>query len=378
MIPFNKTYSSGRELLYIEEVIRSGKTGAGGDYSHRCVEYFEKKYGFIKCFLTNSCTAALEVAALLCQLEKDDEVIIPSYSYVTSANAFALFGAKPVFADSNFDNPNIDHDKIESLVTSKTKAIIVMHYGGISCNMKKIMDIAERNHLFVIEDNASGIDSYYQKRPLGSIGQFGAVSFHETKNISAGEAGLLIVNDEKYISSAEMIIEKGTNKMDFIRGLKNKYEWTTIGSSFAPSEITAACLFAQLENMDVVQNKRKSIWQRYYDKLKPLSAKAYFKLPSIPDYATNNGHLFYLVCINYDVRNKLLDFLKQNMIQATFHYLSLHKSPYYRNEHIVENLPMSDLYSENLIRLPLYYDLSDDEIDYITGKIGEFVSLYQF
>ena len=292
MIPFNKPYLSGKETDYIREAVLSGKISGDGLFTKRCHDFFEQKYGFKKVLLTTSCTDALEMAAILIDIQPGDEVIMPSYTFVSTANAFVLRGARIVFADSNKDNPNIDTDLIETLITPKTKAIVPIHYAGIACDMDKIMSLAEKYKLFVVEDAAQAIDSYFKDRPLGSIGHLAAFSFHETKNIISGEGGILIINDKRFIERAEIIREKGTNRSAFFRGEVNKYEWVDIGSSFLPSDIIAAFLFAQLENLNDIQEKRKQIWQTYHNNLKPLEYEGKIRLPHIPYFSTYNAHMF--------------------------------------------------------------------------------------
>lgn len=312
----------------------------------------------------------------MCNINPGDEVIVPSYTFVSSALAFVRERAKIVFADSCAGNPNIDPDKLEELITPKTKAIVAVHYAGIACDMDKIMDIAHRHGILVVEDNAQGLDSFYKGRPLGSIGDLGCISFHETKNITAGgEGGLLTVNDIQYARRAEIIWEKGTNRAEFFRGMVNKYGWVDTGSSFLPSEVNAAFLLAQLEELDTIQNRRKMLWGIYHEELTPLAAKRYFTLPDIPEYATNNAHMFYIVCRNIDERSALISFLKDNGIQACFHYLALHRSEYYTT-HYTERpeLPNCDRFADCLVRMPMYYELKEDEVKYITGKIKDFYS----
>jgi len=295
------------------------------------------------------------MAAILINIEPGDEVIIPSYTFVSTANAFVLRGAKIVFADSYENNPNIDATKIEALITSKTKAIVPVHYAGVACDMDLIMDIANRHNLFVIEDAAQAIDSYYKGGPLGSIGHLAAFSFHETKNIISGEGGLLAINDSQFIERAEIIWEKGTNRAAFWRGEVDKYNWVDIGSSFLPSEIVAAFLWAQLENLDNIQTKRKEIWKLYFDGLK---VNPYCQMPSIPDYATNNAHMFYLVCKSLKERNDLISELKEKSIAAVFHYISLHESPYFKGKYEGDKLINCDNYSNCIIRLPMFFELN--------------------
>ena len=376
MINFNKPHLTGKEAHYMYQAVFNCKLSGNGDFTKKCQSFFEQRYGYKKAILTTSGSDALEMAAILCNINPGDEVIVPSYTFVSSALAFVRERAKIVFADSCANNPNIDPDKLEELITPKTKAIVVVHYAGIACDMDKIMDIAHRHGVLVVEDNAQGLDSFYKGRPLGSIGDLGCISFHETKNITAGgEGGLLIVNDEKYTRRAEIIWEKGTNRAEFFRGMVNKYGWVDTGSSFLPSEVNAAFLLAQLEELDTIQNRRKMLWDIYHEELAPLAVKGYFTLPDIPGYATNNAHMFYIVCRNIDERSALISFLKDNGIQACFHYLALHRSEYYTT-HYTERpeLPNCDRFADCLVRMPMYYELKEDEVKYITDKIKAFYS----
>ncbi len=376
MINFNKPHLTGKEAHYMYQAVFNCKLSGNGDFTKKCQSFFEQRYGYKKAILTTSGSDALEMAAILCNINPDDEVIVPSYTFVSSALAFVRERAKIVFADSCANNPNIDPDKLEGLITPKTKAIVVVHYAGIACDMDKIMDIAHRHGILVVEDNAQGLDSFYKGRPLGSIGDLGCISFHETKNITAGgEGGLLTVNDIQYARRAEIIWEKGTNRAEFFRGMVNKYGWVDTGSSFLPSEVNAAFLLAQLEELDTIQNRRKMLWGIYHEELAPLAAKGYFSLPDIPEYATNNAHMFYIVCRNIDERSTLISFLKDNGIQACFHYLALHRSEYYTT-HYTERpeLPNCDRFADCLVRMPMYYELKEDEVKYITDKIKDFYS----
>ena len=366
MIDFNRPHLTGNELKYIQQaVVDNLKISGNGEFTKKCQHFFEERYGFKKCLLTTSCTDALEMAAILCDIQPGDEVIVPSYTFVSSALAFVRAGAKIVFADSMERSPNIDAERIEDLITPKTKAIVPVHYAGVACDMDRIMEIADRHELLVVEDAAQAIDSFYKGRPLGGIGHLAAFSFHETKNIISGEGGLLVINDERFVRRAEILWEKGTNRAEFFRGEVNKYGWCDTGSSFLPSEIIAAFLWAQLEELDTIQNKRKALWNRYYSCLKPLADKGLFRLPDIPDYATNNAHMFYLVCHSLEERSALIKRLKENDIQAVFHYLSLHSSPYYQARHDGRELPICDRYSDCLVRLPLFYDLDIETVDVI-------------
>ena len=374
MIPFNKPYLTGKEAHYMYQAVYTGKLSGNGVFTKKCQQFFEEKYGFKKTIMTTSGTDALEMAAILCDVKPGDEVIVPSYTFVSSALAFVRQGAKIVFADSCENNPNIDADKLEALITEKTKVIVPVHYAGVACDMDKIMEIAERHGILVVEDAAQAIDSYYKGKPLGGIGHFGCFSFHETKNVtSGGEGGLLTVNDDRFIRRAEIIWEKGTNRAEFFRGMVNKYGWVDTGSSFLPAEINSAFLLAQLENLDAIQQRRKAIWQQYYNGLKPLADKGLFKMPDIPNYATNNAHMFYFVCRSLEERTQLLAYLKENGVLAVFHYLSLHLSGYYK-EHSDEIpiLPNCDRFADCLVRLPMFYELGDEEVSQIIGKITQF------
>ena len=377
MIPFNKPYLTGRETEYIQDAVNTGKLSGNGKYTQLCQNFLSEKYGFGKCLLTTSCTDALEMAAILINIQPGDEVIMPSYTFVSTANAFVLRGAKIVFADSRGDHPNMDEESIEKLITKRTKAIVPVHYAGVACDMDKIMDLAVKHNIFVIEDAAQAIDSYFldkngNKRALGSIGHLAAFSFHETKNIISGEGGMLAINDLKFADRAEIIWEKGTNRSAFFRGETNKYGWVDVGSSFLPSEIVAAFLWAQLENLDDIQNKRKIIWNRYFDGLKDLADQNFLSLPEIPHNATNNAHMFYVTCRSYEDRAALITFLKENNIMSVFHYLSLHSSPYYMDKHDGRNLINSDRLTDSLLRLPLFYELSDENMDLILSLIIKF------
>ena len=379
MTPFNKPYLTSKEMQYIEDAVKSGKISGNGLFTKKCQEFFEKEFGFKKTLLTTSCTDALEMAAILADIKEGDEVIVPSFTFVSTALAFIRQGADIVFTDSYPNNPNIDADQIEALITEKTKAIVVVHYAGVACDMDKIMSIANKHGIIVIEDAAQAIDSYYifkdgTKKALGSIGHLSAFSFHETKNIISGEGGMLCINDNRFIQRAEIIWEKGTNRSQFFRGEVDKYSWVDTGSSFLPSEIISAFLWAQIENMKDIQDKRIKIWNRYYEGLssfEPVSIKKP-KLPLVPEYATNNAHMFYLVCDNVDDRTKFIQHLKDKGILSVFHYLSLHKSSYYEKYSTRKSeLPNSDMFSDCLVRLPLFYELTDEQVEYIINTIKE-------
>jgi dTDP-4-amino-4,6-dideoxygalactose transaminase len=377
LIPFNKPFLTGKETHYIYEAVNSGKLSGNGIFTKKCQQFFEEQYGFKKTLLTTSCTDALEMAAMLANIKPGDEVIIPSYTFVSTALAFVRQGAKIIFADSGVNNPNIDVDLIEPLITKFTKAIVPVHYAGIACNMDKIMELANKYNLIVIEDAAQAIDSYFvnkngEKKALGSIGHLAAFSFHETKNIISGEGGMLAINDDRFIDRAEVIWEKGTNRSQFFRGEVNKYGWVDTGSSFLPSEVIAAFLWAQLENLSLIQSKRINIWNNYHKGLKKLNDDNKIQVPYIPEFATNNAHMYYIVVKNIEVRDALIVFLKEKQIMPVFHYLSLHLSQYYHDKHDGRSLHESDRYSDCLLRLPFYYDLKEEQVIQIVAYINEF------
>jgi dTDP-4-amino-4,6-dideoxygalactose transaminase len=379
IMPFNKPYLTGDELKYISKAVESGKISGNGIYTNKCQEWFEKVYGFNKCLLTTSCTDALEMCSILLNIKEGDEVIVPSFTFVSSALAFVRDGANIIFADSNELNPNIDAEKIESLITHRTKAIVVVHYAGISCDMDRIMEIANKYNIIVIEDAAQAIDSFYLgnkrgtsllgNKPLGGIGHLAAFSFHETKNIIAGEGGMLVINDDRFIKRAEVIWEKGTNRSEFFRGEVNKYGWKDTGSSFLPSELISAFLFAQIEKLELIQNKRKKLWDKYYSLLSPVADEIGIRLPHLPDYATNNGHMFYILLNSIEERSEIINKLKEHKIMSVFHYLSLHASEYYTDKYIGESLSNSDHFSDVLLRLPLFFELEEEDIVRITSII---------
>ena len=366
--PFNKPHLTGNELSYIEEAVKTGKISGNGIFTQKCHGFFQSKYGFAKCLLTTSCTDALEMAAILLDIKPGDEVIMPSFTFVSTANAFVLRGAKIIFVDSRIDHPGMDENKVEELITDKTKVIVVVHYAGVASDMDIIMDIANRNGLFVVEDAAQAIDSFYKGKPLGSMGHLAAFSFHETKNIQCGEGGMLAINDPQFEKRAEIIWEKGTNRSAFFRGEIDKYGWVDVGSSFLPSEVTAAFLYAQLEHLEEIQSKRKQIWNRYFEILSE-GANGCFEVPTIPGFATNNAHMFYILFPDTDSRQRTIQKLKEKGIMSVFHYLSLHKSNFYQTIHGERELPISDQYSETLLRLPFYFQLGLDEVELISQTI---------
>jgi len=372
MIPFNKPYMTGRELDYIRQAVDSGKISGDGLFTRKCHAWLEQRLAGGRAFLTSSCTDALEAAALLCDLQPGDEVIMPSFTFVSTANAFALRGARIRFVDSCADHPNMDANFIKELITDRTRAIVPVHYAGMACDMGRVADIAHRHGLFVIEDAAQAIDSYYCGRALGTFGNIAAFSFHETKNVISGEGGALHINDSRLVNRAEIVREKGTNRSSFFRGEVDKYGWVDVGSSYLPSDITAAFLYAQLEACDTIQARRLEIWEGYRGRLADIEAAGDLLLPRVPDYATNNGHMFYLVCSSLDVRTKLIERLRAAGIMAVFHYQSLHNSQYYAQKHDGRALPNADRYTDCLLRLPLYYELTDVQVENISEVVREF------
>jgi len=364
MIPFNKPYLHGRELVYIAEAVASGKIAGDGTFSHRCHEFFENRYGIKKALLTTSCTDALEMCALLLDLKEGDEVILPSFTFVSTANAFAMHGARLVFADCCADNPNISAGDIARLITPRTRAIVVVHYAGVACDMRRILALAGKFGITVIEDAAHSVEAFFDAQHLGTLGALSAFSFHETKNIISGEGGMLAINDERYIRRAEIIREKGTNRSAFFRGEVDKYNWVDVGSSYLPSDIIAAYLYAQLEVVDVIQAKRIAIWNKYNSAFSALVDKG-IGLPDISSWASNNAHMYYLLMPDLAVRSAFIAELKINGILAVFHYQPLHLSPFFKGAESAAPLPHCVRFSETLVRLPLFYELSDQQVDYI-------------
>jgi dTDP-4-amino-4,6-dideoxygalactose transaminase len=374
LISFNKPFLTGKETSYLREAVKMGKISGNGEFSKKCQYFLANNLKSKKTLLTTSCTDALEMTAILGNIQPGDEVIMPAYTFVSTANAFILRGAKVVFVDSREDHPGMDEDRIEEVINEKTKAIVPVHYAGVACDMDKILAIAKKYNLMVIEDAAQAIDSFYKGKPLGSIGELGCFSFHETKNIQCGEGGLLSINNSKFKERSEIIWEKGTNRSAFWRGEVDKYNWVDIGSSFLPSEITAAFLYAQLEELENIQNKRKAIWNQYNDGLSSLKNNG-VGLPNVPKYATNNAHMFYLVCRSKDERTQLIEHLKQSNINAVFHYICLHDSPYYKNKHDGREMTNAKIYEECLIRLPLWVNMTDKQVNYVKQKVLEFYKI---
>lgn len=365
-IPFNKFHQTGKELLYISQSLEMSSISGNGFFSKKCQRFFQEKYAFNHNLLTTSCTDALEMTGILADIKEGDEVIIPSFTFVSTANAFALRGAKIVFADSKQTHPCIDETLLEELITERTKAIIIVHYAGVSCNMQSIISICKKYNILLIEDAAQAIDSYYlnngKKIPLGSIGDMSTFSFHETKNISSGEGGLLVINNNSFKERSYIIWEKGTNRHAFFKGEVDKYGWVDIGSSFLPSEILAAFLYAQLESLDQIQKRRLEIWHYYFEELKKWAENKNIELPFIPDYSTNNAHMFYLVCETKNQREDIIGNLKKAGVNAVFHYQSLHSSSFFKTQHDGRQLICADKFSDNLLRLPLYVDVNENRV----------------
>lgn len=387
-IAFNRPFLTGNEINYINDVLSGGKICGNGVYTQKCQNFFKERLGSIKCLLTTSCTDALEMCAMLADIKPGDEVIVPSYTFVSTALAFTRQGARVIFADSLTSHPCVDPESVERLITPKTKAVVVVHYAGVACDMDVFKRIAREHNLLLIEDAAQAVDSYYLSKddiskkdvskedagkegcPLGSIGDLAAFSFHETKNIQCGEGGLLSINNPSLVRRAEILWEKGTNRAEFFRGEINKYGWVDTGSSFLPNEYTAAFLWAQLEQMTQIQQWRKELWNRYYNN---LFGKTPLKMPFLPDYATNNAHMFYVTTQTPAERTALIQHLKDNGINAVFHYLSLHKSKFAVDNGMGgANLPMADYYTDCLVRLPLFGALTGQEVDYVTKSIIDF------
>lgn len=369
---FNRPYVAGNEARYVQQVLATRKFSGDGPFTRRCEEFFETEYGFGKALLTTSCTDALEMAALLLGIQPGDEVIMPSYTFVSTANAFALRGAKIVFADSCTEHPNIDPQQVEALLTPKTKAIVAVHYAGMACDMDALGKIAAQSGVPIVEDAAHAIDATYKGKPLGATGAIGTMSFHETKNITCGEGGLISVNHEAFRKKAEIIREKGTNRKAFFRGETDRYNWVELGSSFLPSEFSAAILAAQLDELANIQQQRVALWNRYHDNLSSLAKEGLIGIPHVPEGASVNGHLYYILCPSLEERTALTKHLAQHGIDAVFHYLSLHSSPYFSKQHDGRMLPNSDRFMYGLLRLPMYSELSLSDVDRVCETIRQF------
>jgi TDP-4-keto-6-deoxy-D-glucose transaminase len=371
-IPFNKPYFTGGEVEYIRQAFEANHTAGNGAFTRRCQEFFERRYGFHKCLLTQSCTDALEMCALLARIRPGDEVIVPSYTFVSTANAFVLQGARIRFCDSEPGSPHLDPSALESLIGPSTRAIVVVHYGGVAANMRPIVELARKHGLVLIEDAAQAIESSFDGRPLGGIGDLATFSFHETKNIICGEGGMLVINNPEYAARAEILWEKGTNRSAFFRGEVDKYRWVDVGSSFLPSELTAAALWAQLEQLEPIQARRVAAWSAYHEILEPASKRFGFDVPSIRTGATANGHLYYLVCRSCEERTVLIQDLDRQGINAVFHYQALHQSPYQARFHEEMPLPHAERYSDCLLRLPLFAELEEDRARVVARAVLDF------
>ncbi len=376
MIPYNKPPFTGNEFIYMQNALAKGKISGDGVYTKRCHEWLEKTLGVNKALLTTSCTHALEIAAILLEIKAGDEVIAPSYTFVSTVNAFVLRGAKIKFVDIHPDTMNIDESLIEAAINEKTKAIIIVHYAGVACNMDKIQALTQKYNIPLIEDAAQAILSTYKDKYLGTFGDIATLSFHETKNLSMGEGGAILINNPKYIERAEIIREKGTDRSKFFRGEVDKYTWVDMGSSYLPSDLNAAYLWAQLEQADQIINYRVNVWYKYYSKLQELASQNYFTMPSIPDSCKHNGHIFFIKLPSLEVRQKLIEFLKNTGILAIFHYVPLHSSTAGKlYSRFVGNDTYTTKESERILRLPLYYGITNNEIDYIIMQITTFFSM---
>ena len=372
-IPFNKPFLVGKELYYIAQAVMGGRLSGNGPFTRKCHAWLEERLGVGKALLTHSCTSALEMAALLCDLKPGDEVIMPSFTFVSTANAFALFGAKPVFVDIRPDTLNLNEDLIEKAITEKTRVIVPVHYAGVPCEMDRIIAIARKHGLRVVEDAAQALLSDYHGRKLGSIGDMAALSFHETKNIISGEGGALLMNDPALSGRAEILWEKGTNRSQFFRGEVDKYTWVDVGSSYLPSELIAAFLWAQLEEADKIIAKRRRIFQKYMERFAGLAARGVFKVPFVAEGASENGHLFYLLLESVEKRDELMAYLRRAGIYSVFHYVPLHSSPAgQRLGRVGSSMQWTDDLSGRLLRLPLYYDMNDEEQDRVIESVHSF------
>ena len=374
MIPFNIPPYVGKELEYVKEAMeKNHKICGDGPFTKKCNEWMENKFNVKKVLLTTSCTHATEMTAILTDIKEGDEVIAPSFTFVSTVNPFVLRGAKIVFIDINPKTMNMDENLIEAAITEKTKAILPVHYAGVACNMDKIMEIAKKHKLIVIEDAAQGVMSEYKGKPLGTIGEYGCFSFHETKNYSMGEGGALLINNKENIEKAEIIREKGTNRSRFFRGQVDKYTWVDKGSSYLPSELNAAYLYAQLENADIIYNDRMNTWNKYKELLQELADKNLIELQYIPEECKHNAHMFYIKCKDLDERTNLINFLKENNVNAVFHYIPLHSAEAglkFGRFHGEDKYTTKE--SERLLRLPLYYGLKEEDVEFVSSKIKEF------
>jgi dTDP-4-amino-4,6-dideoxygalactose transaminase len=373
-IPFNKPFIAGKELHYIAQAVTLGNIASDGYFTEKCSRILEERYGIHKVLMTPSCTAALEMAAILCDLGPGDEVILPSFTFVSTASASVRLGAKPIFVDIRPDTMNIDETRIEAAITPKTKAIFPVHYAGVACEMNRIMAIAKKHNLLVVEDAAQGVNAFYDGQALGSIGHLGTYSFHETKNYICGEGGALCINSPEMLERAEIIRDKGTNRKQFFRGEVDKYTWVNLGSSYVLSELCCAFLYGQLEMLDVIAARRREIYQFYHPRLKPLEAAGLLRLPHIPEDCSSNYHLLYILLPDAKIRNELLDFLKQRGIEAVFHYVPLHSSPMGRRFGYKDvDLPITEVLSGCLLRLPFYYEITEEEQKQVVEQLTYFL-----
>ncbi|MGI6137862.1 MAG: dTDP-4-amino-4,6-dideoxygalactose transaminase [Candidatus Hydrogenedentales bacterium] len=373
-IPFNRVSLSGRELEYMQQAVEKGHISGDGPFTKKCHQFFEERLGVEKALLTTSCTHALEMSAILCDIQAGDEVIVPSFTFVSTVNAFVLRGAKAIFADIRPDTLNIDESRVEALITDRTKAIVAVHYAGVACEMDALLDICQRYGLELIEDNAHGLLGKYKGRYLGTFGAFATQSFHETKNVNCGEGGVLLINDKQYADRAEIIREKGTNRSRFFRGQVDKYSWVDIGSSYLPSDLLAAFLYAQLENIDTIQQQRKAIWQTYHDGLKNWAAAQGVRLPIVPDHCEQTWHMFYLLPPDLESRQRFIQHLRDQQISAVFHYLPLHHSDMGRAlGGMKADCPVTVEMSDRLVRLPFYNSLSPSDQARVIDAVKSFV-----
>lgn len=371
-IPFNKPFIVGKELSYVAQTVFEGHTAGDGIFTLKCREWMERVFNSYSALLTHSCTASLEMAAILIDIKPGDEVIVPSYTFVSTANAFVLRGAKIVFCDIEYETLNIDYNLIRSLITNKTRAIVPVHYAGVSCRMNEIMEIAEKYNLIVIEDAAQGFYAKYENRYLGTIGHLGCFSFHETKNLISGEGGALLVNDERFVDRAEIIREKGTNRKMFLEGIVDKYTWVDIGSSYLPSDIIASFFYAQLESVDLITTRRLEIYNRYCEKLQYLEEKSYVKLPTVPNGCKHNAHMFYILIDPIYNRKKVIEHLEKQNIQAVFHYIPLHSSPMGKKVGRFNDMTITNDLSSRVLRLPCYLEMSNEDVDRVCNQLIRF------
>lgn len=373
-IPFNKPFFAGKELYYIAQSVIGEHISGDGPFAKKCQLLMEQAFSAKKILLTTSCTSSLEMAALLCNIKEGDEVILPSYTFVSTANAFMLRGARIKFVDIRQDTKNLDENLVEEVITERTRAIVPVHYAGIACEMDEIINIARKYGLHVIEDAAQGVSAKYRGKYLGTLGDIGAYSFHETKNFICGEGGAIILNDDRFFERSEILREKGSNRSQFFRGEVDKYTWVDIGSSWVPSDLLAAFLYGQLEHMEEINQKRKSIYEHYYERLKPLSEKGLVTLPVIPDHCESNYHMFYILLENEDTRNGLIEHLKSKAIHAVFHYVPLHSSPMGQMQGYKKGmLPVTEEISRRLLRLPFYFELGETEIDEVVDQVKTYL-----